>query len=754
MLAAIHFNPSSGAGSHRSEMSGYLDGRARFEHAFPEVLEEEKQVGQLRITTGVILVEKIKPFEILVWRVCHGVAFLRIVHITQTLTDPDTDMSVKKAVFVVVCHGDNLHGKILRICEAFHCNLYPSPSSAERNRQKEKIILTGIRDTQQVMEQTEDHRRRVLLVAATSIDKWRLQVLKLKSMYHVMNMLQLDEINEFQTAECWVPQSELRGIREKLNRAAERSSNRNDPIIIVKSHGDEEPPTFNRTNKFTKAFQTLVDSYGVSDYREVNPMPYTVVTFPFLFSVMFGDVGHGAILVLFAAFLVFEEEKLRRSVSGEIRRILFEGRYVILLMGIFSIYTGLIYNDFFSKSVKLTASSWLVDHNVSEIRELSKVQLDPVSHFAGRSYVFGIDPIWQCSENKIIFLNSFKMKMSVILGVLHMFFGMVLGAGNHLHFRRYYNIYAELVPEMIYFVCLFAYLAFLILAKWVAYGPLEADCAPNILITFMDMVMFKEATHSCSRYMYPNQTTVQTVLVTLALLTVPWTFVAKTGVLLRRRRHRDSDESDVFGTKQGKLTFPGEDFDYERSDVGEIIIHQGIRTIEFVLGSVSHTASYLRLWALSLAHSQLSDVLWKMVMRFGVAARGGTGGIWAFVCFAVWATLTVAILVLMEGLSAFLHALRLHWVEFQTKFFSGSGHLFRPYSFERIFDMENSSGKTCSMEFTKLRKKCILRSRVGGGEEEEEEEAEDEQEEEEEVQRSGRRTSGNLHVRNLFRAAR
>ncbi len=134
------------------------------------------------------------------------------------------------------------------------------------------------------------------------------------------------------------------------------------------------------------------------------------------------------------------------------------------------------------------------------------------------------------------------------------------------------------------------------------------------------------------------------------------------------------------------------------------MIHQVIHTIEFLLGSLSNTASYLRLWALSLAHSQLSEVFWRYLVHAPWQAMvhppdGHPASIAAapifFCSLCVWAALTVAVLMLMESLSACLHALRLHWVEFQNKFYSGTGVSFAAFTLDadaHALRFENEGG--------------------------------------------------------------
>jgi V-type H+-transporting ATPase subunit a len=131
----------------------------------------------------------------------------------------------------------------------------------------------------------------------------------------------------------------------------------------------------------------------------------------------------------------------------------------------------------------------------------------------------------------------------------------------------------------------------------------------------------------------------------------------------------------------------------DHDNLGEVFIHQVIETIEFVLGCISNTASYLRLWALSLAHGQLGEVFLTLI--FTVAGMlephkfsTGTAIMFFFVMGFPLMAAVVAVLLMMDALEVFLHTMRLHWVEFMGKFYQGAGIPYKPFSFKEVFDKE------------------------------------------------------------------
>ncbi|KAF7687171.1 V-type proton ATPase 116 kDa subunit a isoform X2 [Silurus meridionalis] len=663
--------------------------------------------AKLGFISGLIPSVKIEAFERMLWRVCKGYTILSYAEIEESLRDPNTGDPTRSAVFLISYWGDQIGQKVKKICDCYHCHLYPYPNSNEERNDVVEGLRTRIQDLHTVLYRTEDYLRQVLNRASESVYTWVIQVKKMKAIYHILNLCSFDVTNKCLIAEVWCPVNDLPALRRALEDSSRKSA-ATVPSFVNRIPSNDTPPTLIRTNKFTSGFQNIVDAYGVGCYREVNPAPFTIITFPFLFAVMFGDFGHGLIMFLFALWMVlYEKDRKLKKTRNEIWNTFFEGRYIILMMGIFSVYTGFIYNDCFSKSLNLFGSGWNVtamfdsgvwDNNT--VRFNSFLTLDPnVSNVFIGPYPFGIDPIWNLASNRLTFLNSYKMKMSVILGIAHMCFGIVLGVFNHLHFRRKFNLYLVFLPELLFLLCLFGYLVFMIIYKWLSFTARDSQRAPSILIHFINMFLMQGGP---GQPLYTGQRGLQVFLLLIALLSVPvlllgkplhlyWLHKGRNRLSMYRgyqRVRRSSDEEISLmraqdleeGTSLDSHS-SSSDSQSEEFDFADVLLHQSIHTIEHCLGCISNTASYLRLWALSLAHAQLSEVLWAMVMRVGLRVDNGVGVLLLVPVFCFFAVLTVSILLVMEGLSAFLHALRLHWVEFQNKFYSGAGTKFSPFAF-------------------------------------------------------------------------
>ncbi|CAN6827153.1 unnamed protein product [Brassica oleracea] len=647
-----------------------------------EMRPEPLNQSGLRFISGIINKDKLLRFERMLFRATRGNMLFNQTPSDEEIMDPSTSEMVEKIVFVVFFSGEQARTKILKICEAFGANCYPVPEDTTKQRQLTREVLSRLSDLEATLDAGTRHRNDALNAVGYSLTKWMTTVRREKAVYDTLNMLNFDVTKKCLVGEGWCPTFAKTQIHEVLQRAT-FDSNSQVGVIFHIMQAVESPPTYFRTNKLTNAFQEIIDAYGVARYQEANPAVYSVVTYPFLFAVMFGDWGHGLCLLLGALYLLTRERKLSSQKLGSFMEMLFGGRYVILLMALFSIYCGLIYNEFFSVPFHIFGGSAYKcrDTTCSDAYTVGLVKYrDP--------YPFGVDPSWRGSRSELPYLNSLKMKMSILLGIAQMNLGLILSFFNARFFGSSLDIRYQFIPQMIFLNSLFGYLSLLIIIKWCTGS--QADLYHVMIYMFLSPTEeLGENELFWGQPFAPSllilTTILQILLLLMAFIAVPWMLFPKPFALRKIHMERFQGRTyGVLGTSEVDLDVePGSARGHQEEEFNfsEIFVHQLIHSIEFVLGSVSNTASYLRLWALSLAHSELSTVFYEKVL---LLAWGYENILIRLIGLVVFAFATAFILLMMETLSAFLHALRLHWVEFMGKFFHGDGYKFKPFSFALI----------------------------------------------------------------------
>ncbi|KAM6505442.1 H(+)-transporting V0 sector ATPase subunit a [Fusarium solani] len=674
-------------------------------NAAPDV-ERSYSGMKIDFVAGVISRDRVATFERILWRTLRGNLYMKQSEIPEPLTDPTSNEAVKRNVFLIFAHGKEIVAKIRKIAEYMGAEVYNVDENSDLRRDQIHAVNNRLEDVQSVLRNTQATLEAELNQIAQSLSAWMVLIAKEKAVYTTLNLFSYDPALRTLIAECWCPTNDLPLIRTTLQDVTNRAG-LSITSIINEIRTNKKPPTYLRTNKFTEGFQTIVNAYGTATYQEVNPAIPVIVTFPFLFAVMFGDFGH-AVIMLSAALAMIYWEKPLKKVSFELFAMIFYGRYIALAMAVFSLFTGLIYNDAFSKSMTLFDSAWTFKKPEGWQEEM------PVSATLdnnGYRYPFGLDWAWHGTENDLLFSNSYKMKMSIILGWAHMTYSLCFSYINARHLKKPIDIWGNFLPEMIFFQAIFGYLVFCIIYKW-SVDWLDTGVQPPSLLNMLIYMFLQPGT--LDERLYAGQEYVQVILLLIAFVQVPILLFLKPFLLrwdhnrARAAGYRGIGETSRVSTLGGDdesealINEHGDSFDddgegvamitqnigedHEEFEFNEVIIHQVIHTIEFCLNCVSHTASYLRLWALSLAHQQLSVVLWNMTLGPALKTGGVIGVIMIVVCFYIWFFLTIAILVCMEGTSAMLHSLRLAWVESFSKFAEFGGWPFAPFSFNAMLE--------------------------------------------------------------------
>ncbi|EMF13504.1 vacuolar ATP synthase 98 kDa subunit [Sphaerulina musiva SO2202] len=675
--------------------------------------QQSFSVMNIGFVAGVIPRERMGAFERILWRTLRGNLYMNQSEIPDAILDPEKNEEVHKNVFVIFAHGKEIIAKIRKISESLGADIYNVDENSELRRDQIHEVNSRLQDLGNVLGNTKRTLDAELTQIGRSLAAWMIVIKKEKSVYQTLNTFSYDPARKTLVAEAWAPTSNLGLIKSTLQDVNDRAGH-SVPTIVNQIRTSKTPPTYNKTNKFTLGFQTIIDAYGTAKYTEVNPGLPTIVTFPFLFAVMFGDFGHGAIMTLAAVAMIYFEKPLQRGKQDELFGMAFYGRYIMLMMGIFSMYTGLIYCDAFSKEIPIFKSMW--EWDFPDNYNSTKGGTVKAHRVEGYTYPFGLDWRWHDTDNDLLFSNSYKMKLSIIMGWAHMTYSLCLSYVNARHFKTPIDIWGNFIPGMIFFQGIFGYLVLTIVWKWVVDWYAIGQQPPNLLNMLIYMFL---SPGTVEEQLYSGQGGVQVVLVLLAVAMVPIMLFLKPFYLryehnkARAQGYRgigestaisaldDQDESGYANGDAARPSFAESDLDgavitqdighgegHEEFEFSEVMIHQVIHTIEFCLNCVSHTASYLRLWALSLAHQQLSIVLWSMTMKNAFGFTGAVGVIVIFVAFVFWFALTIAVLVVMEGTSAMLHSLRLHWVEAMSKHFIGEGIAFEPFSFKAMLDEE------------------------------------------------------------------
>ena len=327
---------------------------------------------------------------------------------------------------------------------------------------------------------------------------------------------------------------------------------------------------------FAEPYEKLTRSFGLPAYHELDPSLIKVFTFPLIFGMMFGDMGHGLIFVI--GGILFPTIWQKFKLKGYFWDTLIQGRTIIITCGLVAVIFGFLYGEMFGPTTIQHAL-----HNPGTPTWYSDI--------TGLEEGPWMSPI----DNLIGFF-----KVVIILGIIHLFSGMFLDIYNKFRANEKKEIISTV--SWLWFFSSLSYLIILIMTP--KYNPADVMLNMNMLIPFLIVPFF--------------------------------------GMLIVHQ--------------------------YLLKNIIAAVSEALTKAIE----SISNIISYSRILALATAHVIFSEM-----------ALMGSGNPLAFI--GILLIVTVLMILALEGIITFAHTLRLHWVEWFSKFYAGDGTLYEGFNIKRKF---------------------------------------------------------------------
>jgi len=195
--------------------------------------------------------------------------------------------------FLCVASPSKHKEEVERILRTYHADLFQMPPDLPNN------VEEALKQVNQQLKDNETKEKAVneKLSRLGEENSDRLASLK-ETAENILTLLTAEkkilQTGRLATVKGFVPEKKFGELTRTVNSKMEGKA------LVLKDETAETavPPTKVVHGRFVKPFEEIVKLYGLPNYNEVDPTPLVALTFPILFGLMFGDLGHGLILLI------------------------------------------------------------------------------------------------------------------------------------------------------------------------------------------------------------------------------------------------------------------------------------------------------------------------------------------------------------------------------------------------------------------------------------------------------------------------